>query len=478
MINNVSPVFITSTMEVSQSPLAGQEKQPCETFTQSAASEPGIMKPGMMIQPQSDELSTILADISQTLLDKMEMTRDEWNALPGKGKLDRLVALFGSITNLNKDITVAKYIDHTNLKLDATEADIRKLCAEAKENRFTGVCIYPRWVSLASQLLRDTPVKVVTVVGFPTGSERTDVKVAQTEKAVRDGAEEIDMVINVDALKAGKDRLVFRDIADVVEAAQGKVVKVIIETGKLTDREKVKACHLIKGAGAEYVKTCTGFVEGSSANVHDIELLRNAGHGSLYVKASGGIKSLRDASALIVAGASRLGTSKGMEIVKEEKALKDALGNMGRKVLDFLVDRDPDYHALRDRISAAKQNVLSHIRHARKDHEPVYYLAGPVNTNEKSTFYENLEHMEGTAGYLEEQGYELVVPGNIEKGILKDGKPLPNYGLNYFLFMDDQSGLWPEVIKNCDGMKFCMDWKYSKGASDEYYIGQKAGLKA
>jgi hypothetical protein len=254
------------------------------------------------------------------------------------------------------------------------------------------------------------------------------------------------------------------------------VVKVIIETGKLNEKEKKRACHLIRAAGAKYVKTCTGFAEGS-ATVEDVRLLKEAGHGQLFVKASAGVKTLAQANALIFAGASRIGASRGIAILKEEKELKDALGDTGRKVLQYLVKHDPQYAELESRIRNVKNHVLFEIQDDHDNREHVYYLAGPVNANEKHGFHENMDIMEATAAKLEEEGCSLIVPGQIERGILINGKPLPQYGLNYFLFMNEKDGLWPSIIRKCDGIKFCNDWKYSKGAGDEYYIAEKSGLR-
>lgn len=210
-----------------------------------------------------------------------------------------------------------QYIDHTLLKSTACEADIRRLCAEAKEYRFASVCINPCFVSLARQLLEGSGVKVCTVIGFPLGANTAVIKVAETEQAYRDGCDEFDMVIHVGALKAGQDDAVRQEIAQVVRAAQGRCVKVIIETGLLTDEEKVRAVRLACEAGAAFVKTCTGFTEGK-ATVHDVRLMAEQVTGGVKVKASGGIRTREDALALIEAGASRLGASSGVAIVTGE----------------------------------------------------------------------------------------------------------------------------------------------------------------
>lgn len=210
-----------------------------------------------------------------------------------------------------------KYIDHTLLKSTAREEDIRKLCAEAREYDFASVCINPCYVPLAKELLAGSDVKVCTVIGFPLGANRTAIKVAETEQAYRDGCDEFDMVICVGALKEGRDAYVRDEIAQIVHAAKGRCVKVIIETGLLTDEEKVRAVRLACEAGATFVKTCTGFTEGK-ATVHDVQLMASHVTGGVKVKASGGIKTYEDAMALIEAGASRLGASSGVAIMAGE----------------------------------------------------------------------------------------------------------------------------------------------------------------
>lgn len=207
-----------------------------------------------------------------------------------------------------------KYIDHTNLKPFATKADIEKLCREARENSFASVCINPCNVCLAAELLAGSGVNVCTVIGFPLGQNTTDIKVKETEKALRDGCREFDMVMNIGALKDGRNDYVRSEIAAVVKAAAGNTVKVIIETGLLTDEEKITATRLSCEAGADFVKTCTGFNPGA-ATVEDVRLMKRNVTGGVRVKASGGIKTRADALALIEAGADRLGTSSGISII-------------------------------------------------------------------------------------------------------------------------------------------------------------------
>ncbi len=209
----------------------------------------------------------------------------------------------------------AKIIDHTLLKPDATKADLDKLLQEAKTYEFASVCVSPIWVSYAHEQLQNSPVKVCTVVGFPEGATPTAVKAFETENAVANGADEIDMVIPIGFLKDGNFDYVKNDIKAVVAAAGGKLTKVIIETCLLTDEEKVKACQLAKEAGADFVKTSTGFSTGG-ATIADVKLMRQTVGSNMGVKASGGVKNLQDAQDMVAAGATRIGTSHGVAIVK------------------------------------------------------------------------------------------------------------------------------------------------------------------
>ncbi|QIC04324.1 deoxyribose-phosphate aldolase [Brevibacillus sp. 7WMA2] len=215
--------------------------------------------------------------------------------------------------------SVAKYIDHTALKPDTTRDMIVGLCEEAKEYRFASVCVNPTWVSLCAELLKEAPeVKVCTVIGFPLGANTPDLKAYETTNAIENGATEVDMVINVGALKDKNDQLVEQDIRAVVEAAKGKaLVKVIIETCLLTEEEKVRACKLSVKAGADFVKTSTGFSTGG-ATAEDIALMRKTVGPELGVKASGGIRSYADVEKMLQAGACRIGASAGVSIVKGE----------------------------------------------------------------------------------------------------------------------------------------------------------------
>jgi deoxyribose-phosphate aldolase len=213
-------------------------------------------------------------------------------------------------------LELAGYIDHTVLKAETAEEDITRLCAEAREHQFFSVCINPCWVPLAHGQLKGSGVRVCTVCGFPLGANDTKTKSLEARLAVEQGASEVDMVINIGALKSGDLKLVHSDIAEVAEASQGALVKVIIETCLLTDEEKALACLISKSAGAHYVKTSTGFSSGG-AQVEDIELMRRAVGKHLGVKASGGVRSLEDALKMIKAGACRIGTSAGVKILGE-----------------------------------------------------------------------------------------------------------------------------------------------------------------
>lgn len=214
---------------------------------------------------------------------------------------------------------IARYIDHTILKPEATVEDIKKLCQEAVEYQFAAVCINPTYVKLANDLTKGSVVKVCTVVGFPLGAHVPEIKAMEARRAIREGAKEIDMVINIGALKSGDNELVLRDIRSVVEACVdgSATCKVIIEAALLTDDEKVKACELSKKARAHYVKTSTGFGPGG-ATAHDVALMSQVVSGtSIGVKAAGGIRTLEDAQKMVEAGATRIGASAGVKIVQE-----------------------------------------------------------------------------------------------------------------------------------------------------------------
>lgn len=215
---------------------------------------------------------------------------------------------------------IAGLIDHTLLKADATAAEVEKLCQEAAQHHFATVCVNPAWVALAARVLRGSGVGVCSVVGFPLGATTPDVKAYETRRAIVDGATEIDMVINVGALKGGDLRLVEQDIEGVAAACRacGATSKVIIEAALLTDEEKITACTLAKAAGADFVKTSTGFGPGG-ATVADVALMRRVVGADMGVKAAGGVRDLEQVQAMVAAGATRVGASAGVRIVRESQ---------------------------------------------------------------------------------------------------------------------------------------------------------------
>ena len=215
--------------------------------------------------------------------------------------------------------TIASMIDHTLLKPEATPAQVEKLCAEAAEYHFASVCVNPVYIPLAARLLDGTGVKVCCVVGFPLGAIAPEQKAAEAASCAAMGAEELDMVIHVGAAKAGDWALVQRDIAGVVKAAAGRTVKVIIETCLLTDEEKETMCDIVCEAGADYIKTSTGFST-AGATFHDVELMVKGVHGRCKVKAAGGISTVEDMERFLALGADRLGTSRAVKILNGEQA--------------------------------------------------------------------------------------------------------------------------------------------------------------
>jgi deoxyribose-phosphate aldolase len=228
---------------------------------------------------------------------------------------DRLASTLGVAPT---DGRVGHLIDHTLLKPDATQDQVAQLCFEARKYGFASVCVNPSYVKLCSDLLKDSEVVVCTVIGFPLGATSTETKVFEAQKSLRDGATEVDMVINVGGLKSHDYELVERDIAAVARAvhAGGAILKVIIEAALLTDEEKVAACQLAKVAGADFVKTSTGFGPGG-ATAEDVALMRRVVGSTMGVKASGGIRSYADAKKMIAAGASRIGASASVKIAQE-----------------------------------------------------------------------------------------------------------------------------------------------------------------
>lgn len=236
----------------------------------------------------------------------------------------------GSESTTSNDI--AKFIDHTLLKPEATFDQVTHLCNEAREYGFASVCVNPCFVSHCATLLKGTAVKVCTVIGFPLGANATATKAFEARQAIGDGATEIDMVINVGALKSVRDDLVYEDIRAVVEAAEegGAICKVILETSILNDDEKVRACQASRRAKAHFVKTATGFGPGG-ATVEDVTLMRNSISGTdMGVKASGGVRNLQDAQRMIDAGATRIGASAGVRIVKESQGAVVSDGGAGK----------------------------------------------------------------------------------------------------------------------------------------------------
>ncbi|HKU32167.1 MAG TPA: deoxyribose-phosphate aldolase [Arthrobacter sp.] len=220
----------------------------------------------------------------------------------------------------NNTASIASYIDHTLLKPEASEAEVLRVCAEAVDYKFKSVCVNPIWVKTVKKALKQSGVLTCSVVGFPLGATPSDVKAFEARGAVLDGADEIDMVIDIAAARAGDKGALVDDIAKVAEAVHGgeAILKVIIETSLLTDEQKVLACQAAVEAGADFVKTSTGF-NGGGATVEDVALMRKTVGPDLGVKASGGVRSLADAQAMIAAGATRIGASSGIAIVKGEQ---------------------------------------------------------------------------------------------------------------------------------------------------------------
>lgn len=220
---------------------------------------------------------------------------------------------------MNSSMELAHLIDHTNVKSDATEKDIHRLCEEAIEYNFINVCVTPTNLVLARKLLKDSNINVCVVVGFPLGVQTPKTKAFETMEAVSKGASEIDMVLNIGGLKSGRVELVRDDIQSVAEAANDRIVKVILETALLNKQEKIDACLIARKAGADYLKTSTGFGGLSGATVEDVTLLREIIGSTMGIKASGGIRDLKTVLAMIDAGATRIGTSTGVQIMEQAK---------------------------------------------------------------------------------------------------------------------------------------------------------------
>jgi deoxyribose-phosphate aldolase len=240
-----------------------------------------------------------------------------------RGVLDAGASRIGLYATGGAAGSVAGMIDHTLLKPDATRQEIEKLCREAAEFHFATVCVNPGWVKLAAQLLRGSGAGVCSVVGFPLGATTADVKHYETRRAIFDGASEIDMVVNIGALKSGDLQTVERDIAAVVQPCReaNVVSKVILEVALLNDDEKIAACTLSKAVGADFVKTSTGFASGG-ATAHDVALMRRVVGAEMGVKAAGGVRDYEGLKAMVAAGATRVGASAGVKIVQESKGEK------------------------------------------------------------------------------------------------------------------------------------------------------------
>ena len=263
----------------------------------------------LLVEIVTREVLTVLADRADVC-----ESPEKLRAVVANGA-DR-VAYHGDASSVPLDL--AKYIDHTLLRPDAGAADIDELCAEAEEFGFASVCVNPTWVARCARNLRASDVKVCSVIGFPLGASTPQIKAMETRQALRDGAREVDMVLNVGALRSGDHQLVRTDIEKVVDSAHeaGAIVKVILETVLLTDEEKVIASALAKAAKADFVKTSTGF-GGGGATVFDVALMRETVGPEMGVKASGGVRTAEDAQDMIAAGATRIGASAGVQILRE-----------------------------------------------------------------------------------------------------------------------------------------------------------------
>lgn len=270
----------------------------------------------MSDQPMDREL--LIELITSEVMSALAVQADRCETADGLRKalvtgVDR-VAFHGNGSDVPVDL--AKYIDHTALKPETTAADIDQLCEEAEQYQFASVCVNPAWVKRAASNLRGSKVKVCSVIGFPLGATTAEVKALEARRAIRDGGREVDMVINIGALKSGDHQTVLTDIEKVVDSAHeaGAIVKVILETALLSDEEKVIASSLAKKAKADFVKTSTGF-SGGGATVYDVALMRETVGPDMGVKASGGVRTKSDVEDMIAAGASRIGASAGVQIV-------------------------------------------------------------------------------------------------------------------------------------------------------------------
>lgn len=263
------------------------------------------------------ELEQLVSQIGEEILSRVQSPAFRGD-VSKKPELASAVHTSNSKTPARVDGNLAALIDHTILRADATRDEVRKICAEARRYNFASVCVNACWIPLVASELRGTPVKVCTVVGFPLGATTTGTKCFEAAEAIRNGASEIDMVLNVGTLKSNDLDAVEKDIRLVTETCHraGAIVKVILETALLTDAEKVTACELAKKAGADFVKTSTGFAK-SGATAHDVALLRATVGPAIGVKASGGIRSLADLQTMTAAGATRIGASASVNILEE-----------------------------------------------------------------------------------------------------------------------------------------------------------------
>jgi deoxyribose-phosphate aldolase len=315
----VSQTKVDSNLVTSQE---GQEDLPPDDLQKIIDRVQALLKEefGVSLDELADFKKQIIMDGRGVSMEKSHTAmRDFINMGVG-----RVTCTLGNGKDIPQDI--ARCIDHTLLRPDATEDDVRKLCEEALQYKFASVCVNPTYISFAASILRGSPVEVCSVVGFPFGTHSPEIKAMETRQAIRNGAKEIDMVINIGALKSGNDDLLFRDIRAVVEACEdgAALSKVIIEAALLNDEEKVKACQVARRARADYVKTSTGFGPGG-ATAHDVALMREAVKGTkMGIKAAGGIRSYADAKKMISAGATRIGASAGIQILKEAKELTES----------------------------------------------------------------------------------------------------------------------------------------------------------
>ena len=270
----------------------------------------------------------LVEQITDLVLSKLDSGAGEYNGSFCRADVERIVDAGASRIGIVLGETAtahdwASLIDHTLLKPEASESDIKKLCNEAIQFGFASVCVNPAWVKRAAEFLKGSNVPVCTVIGFPLGATLPDVKAYEARRSIFNGAREVDMVINIGALKSGDDCTVEDDIRAVAEAAHenGVLLKVIIETALLTDEEKVRACLASKNAGADFVKTSTGFAKGG-ATADDVALMRRTVGRNLGVKASGGVKGIDDARKMFEAGATRIGASVGVKIAQEASGVK------------------------------------------------------------------------------------------------------------------------------------------------------------